>query len=513
MSDANKRNRYSLYNAISAIGMTVVNGLLGMVATRFIIGAFGQDFDGLNATANQIVNMLLILEGGFTLASNVALFEPLGRRDTATVNGLLSATQRKFRGIGLLFLLVGMAVSVGYCFVVNSALPPEFVFTVMVMTVVPAAFNLFYATTYRVLLQGQQKEYVINLFSMATLGLGHVANIVMILCTGSRWMWMVRANTMVFALANSLLIAWYVKRKNRFVDLKVPPCGEAIKGTGDVMVQKITGVVYKSAPIVFLSISPDGGTAWASVYAVYNNVFNLLKSVLHGIIDAPRHGFGQMLTERKREDVWPTFAQYEYIAFLSVYVMLTTCGALILPFVNIYTAGLQDNVDYYNVGIAVMMVLITAIELLHIPSGHLINMSGNFRVSRNFQLIACGVLLVTMLVGGMLWPVYGMLAALLCVAVLLAVMELGWVHVKFFRGKLFALLRLILPLLAVGVVSCYLEMQWALRLPINGYIAFCLFGIVFVAINGVMALAVAFIFNRPQLKGIFARAMGLLKRR
>ena len=95
---------------------------------------------------------------------------------------------------------------------------------------------------------------------------------------------------------------------------------------------------------------------------------------------------------------------------------------------------------------------------------------------------------------------------------LLAVLEMGWVHLVFFKRKLGALLRLLLPLVAVGVVSCYLEMQWALRLPINGYIAFCRFGIAFAALNGVMALAVAFVFNRPQLKGIFARAMGLLKR-
>lgn len=501
------KNRTSLYNALSAVSLTLVNGLLGIVVTRFIIGGFGSDFNGLNSTANQIVNMLLILEGGFTLASNVALFEPLGRGDTNAVNGLLAATRKKFHGIGGLFLLVGLVVAVLYSLVVNSSLPTEFVATVMVMTIVPAAFNLFYATTYRVLLQGQQKEYIISLFTMLTIGLGHIANVVMILCGGP--MWMVRFNTMLFSFANSLLIAWYVKKKNPTLNLKVPPRREAIKGTGDVMVQKITGVVYNTTPIVFLSISPSGGTALASVYAVYNYVFTMVKSLLHAVIDAPRHGFGQMLTERKREDVWPTFAQYEYVAFLAVYVMLTTCCALILPFIKIYTAGITDA-NYYDMTIAVMMVMIAMTEMIHIPSGHLINMAGHFRISRNFQLIACSVLLVTMIVGGSIWGVYGMLAALLCVAVLLAVLEMGYVHLFFFEKKLGALLRLLLPLLVVGVVSCYFEMQ--LPLPINGYVTFFLFGIVFAAVNGVVALLTALIFNRAQVTGIFARAKGLLKR-
>ena len=37
----------------------------------------------------------------------------------------------------------------------------------------------------------------------------------------------------------------------------------------------------------------------ASVYAMYNNVFIMIKSILHGAIDAARLSFGQMLTERK----------------------------------------------------------------------------------------------------------------------------------------------------------------------------------------------------------------------
>ena len=156
--------------------------------------------------------------------------------------------------------------------------------------------------------------------------------------------------------------------------MKEEPRPELIQGTGDVMIQKITGVVYKSAPIVFLSVSPTGGTVLASVYAVYNNVFQMLKNLLHAVIDAPRHSLGQLLTEREREDVWPVFSQYEYIAFLAVFVMLSTCCALILPFIRLYTAGIEDA-NYYDITIAVLMVVTSAIEMMHIPSGHLLNMA------------------------------------------------------------------------------------------------------------------------------------------
>ena len=501
------RSKNSLLNAITAMAMTLVNGLMGIVVTKMVIAAFGSDFNGLNSAANQIVNVLLILEGGFTLASNVALFTPLTKGDYATVNGVLAATRSEFRKIGLLFLGVGALVAAGYALAANSALSNGFIATVIMMTVIPGAFNLFYATTYRVLLQTQQREYVINLITVATLGLGHITNMVMISLGGP--MWAVRFITMAFALANSLLIAGFVKRKTPYLDLKRAPVPEHIKGTDDVMIQKITGVIYNSAPIVFLSVSPSGGTMLASVYAVYNNIFLMLKSLLHSVIDAPRLSFGQMMTEKKKTEIWPVFAQYEYAAFLAVFILLTTCSVLILPFIELYTSGITD-VNYYDGRIALLMTAIAALELMHIPSGHIINMAGRFKVSRNIQVVACVTLVAGMAIGGSLWGVYGMLASILLVAALLCVMEMGYIHTRFFQRKLGQLARLLIPLMAAGAGISALEMQ--LPLEMNGYLKFGAYGLLLLTVNTAVALAVSMVFNRQEMRGLTQKLIRLLRK-
>lgn len=501
------RNRNSLYNALAALGLTLVNGLLGIVVTKLVIAHFGSDFNGLNSTANQIVNILLVLEGGFTVASNVALFGPLTRQETETVNGILAATRQKFRKVGLLFLAAGVVIAAVYGLAAKSQLPWAFIFTLVVMTVVPAAFNLYFATTYRVLLQTQQKEYIISLFTVLTVGLGHLANMGMILLGGP--MWMVRCNTMVSTLLCSLLIGWYAKRKNPFLNLKTPPQSQLIRGTGDVMAQKITGVIYQAAPMVFLTVSPTGGTVLASVYYVYNQVLLMLKTLLHSVIDAPRHSLGQLMTQRERKDVWPVFAQYEYVAFLAVFVILTTCGSLIMPFIKLYTADFADA-NYYDSTIALLMVITAVIEMIHIPSGHLLNMAGLFRVCRNIQVSSCLVLMASMAVGGMLWGVYGMLCAILLCAVLLAVLEMGYVHTRFFPGKLPALLLRLLPLLLSGCAVCWAQMQ--LLPPIESYLSFGFWGVVLMAGNSLAAAIVGFICNHKEFCALAKRAKTLLKR-
>ena len=331
----------------------------------------------------------------------------------------------------------------------------------------------------------------------------------MVLIKADGPMWAVRFITMVFALLNSLLIAGYVKRQNSFLNLKEAPLYSEIKGTGDVMAQKITGVVYSAAPIVFLSLSPTGGTVLASVYAVYNNVFTMLKSVLHSLIDAPRLSFGQLLVERERKDVWRVFRQYEYLAFLAIFTVMTTSCAMILPFIGIYTDGITDA-NYYDFKIAILMILISSVEMLHIPSGHLINMAGEFRISKIFQIVSCAVLVVGMALGGMLFGVYGMLSAILLCACLLAVLEMGYVHAFFFRGSLFELLRMILPLAISGVLACFFELRFATG--ISGVMAFIGYGFLFVCVNGLLAIAVSIIFNRKDFFALCRRAVSIIKR-
>lgn len=494
------RNIASVLNVIAAVGLTLVNGLLGIVVTRLVLVSFGSDFNGLNATANQIVNVLLVLEGGLTLASNVALFEPVSTGNEQLVNRLLHATRSKFRKTGILFLCAGMVAAAAYTAAVNSGLHKGLIAAVILMTVAPQAFQLFYATTYRVYLQAQQKEYMISFITMLTVGVGHVVNMGLILCGGA--MWMVRFTTMAAAFANSFMIVGYVRRRYQAIKMDTDASPITIKGTNDVLVQKITGILYESVPIVFLSVSSVGGTMLASVYAVYNSVFVLVKSLLHGVIDAPRLGIGQMLTEKTKEEVWEVFRQYEFVAAAAVLILLTTAYALILPFIQIYTLGMED-ISYYDPVIAFFMVLISAVEMLHIPSGHLLNMAGEFKISRNFQVTACMLLLVTMTAGGSLFGIYGMLAALLLTACALAVMEMGYVHIYFFPNKMYALGRIIAPFIVLGILICMVERSVSFRC--SGYIDFFLYGIFFMGIHTIAAFFTAFVFHRTLTFDLLCR--------
>ena len=89
-------------------------------------------------------------------------------------------------------------------------------------------------------------------------------------------------------------------------------------------------------------------------------------------------------------------------------------------------------------------------------------------------------------------------------------MEMGYVHVFFFKQKLTPMLRMLLPLLILGAFVCCVEM--GVELSVNGYLEFFLYGILFVVINGVTAVLISLFFSRNEFVMLVKRCLSLLKR-
>lgn len=492
-----QRNRKSLLNAISAVFLTVCNGLFGIVFVKFVLIYFGSDFNGLNSTANQFVSILMLFEGGFTIATNVALFKPYSDRDFDSVNAIISATNHTFKRAGILSLMIGTILSTGYAFVINSALPRWLVFSVVFMTILPTCFNFYFATKYRILLQAEQKEYIISFITLVTSSLGYIVNIAAMYLGCD--MWFIRFCTMLFSLLNSILIGLYVRKKFTFINFHVKPNHVAIVGTKDVFAQKLTGVFYSTMPILSITLTA-GGTMLASVYAVYSSVFVMLKGILRAVIDAPRLSIGELAAQSDEENVWKIYQQYETITFILIFIFLTTASVLIMPFISIYTKDISD-INYNQPLIAVLLILITYFELLHIPSGHLMNMTGNFRISKNLQIIATAILTIGFAFSFLLhWGIYGILASVLVTAIYLCIAEIVFIHSHYFKEKLSFLLKINIPLLILGIVLIYFE---CLLIPtINGYFGLLLTACVVFIINTVFSFLFVYLWNKECAKNI-----------
>ena len=173
-----------------------------------------------------------------------------------------------------------------------------------------------------------------------------------------------------------------------------------------------------------------------------------------------------------------------------------------MPFITLYTVGVADA-NYYRSMIAIIMAVTTAIEMVHIPSGHMINMSGNFKIAKNIQVFSCAFLLITMALGGMYYGIYGMLLAVLFTALLLAVLEICYIHRLYFHNKLYYMLRMLAPLIILSIPLCILEQRVAEISNTPFLFIFC--GAIFVIVNFVIAICTGLLFCKHEICSIWGR--------
>ena len=273
------KEKKSILNAGIALLQMVTTSAIGLVFNKIILETFGSYANGINATITQIVNAIMIVEGGFTLASNVALFEPWGKQDVCRINGILSATKKRFTVIGWLALVVGFVVAFAYPFSVDSDMPYYEIVALMLSVLLPTCYNLGITTKYRVVLLTEQKEYIISLISTVTYVIGVLIAIAAVSFFDVSLL-MTRCIIMLSLFVNYIAVGIYCKKNYPFISFREKPQYSQIKGTKSVIAMKLTSVLYTSAPIIIISMLPQGGFALASVYAVYNSIMNIVNKTI-----------------------------------------------------------------------------------------------------------------------------------------------------------------------------------------------------------------------------------------
>jgi len=493
------KGKKSFLNAVAAFLQIAASGVLGIIFNKIILESFGSVYNGINATITQIINSILIIEGGFTLASNVALFEPWGENYVSRINGILSATKKRFSIIGWIFLAISTIIAFLYPLTVKESVPYFFVVALMFTVLLPTAFNLGVSTTYRVVLMAEQKEYIISFISTITYVIGTLTAIFAVSFLNVSF-FATRVIIMLYLFAGNIAIILYCKLKYRFISFKEKPLYDEIKGTKSVVALKLTSVIYTSGPIIVISMIPGSGLVLASIYAVYNSVLSAVQGVLNAIISAPRLSFGALFAEKNKTAISQAYAKYEMITFLGLSIILGTTTLLLLPFVSIYTAEIKDA-NYVNFILMVLMISKTYFETVHIPSGQMILMSGRFKDSNKIQIIACVVLSIILMVGVIKSSIYIVLSATLVAAVVLSLLEIRYTEKLILNRGVSVFLKNVCPSFLICVGCMFISKMNTI--VCGTFFELIVLGVVVVSGVTLVSLLLHFIVNKDCLKGIF----------
>lgn len=505
MKNINRTKRTAL-NAVANLTSLTISSLASLIVTRAVLKYIGSDYNGLNATVSQVLSLLTVFEGSFTLASLVALYKPYETSDYEQISKIVSTTSNAFYRIGITMFLIGTLFCFGYAFFIKTSLSYFTVVIVMLLSIFATTFNTTFISKYRLLFQVSQSEYIVSFIISACNVAAHICAVFIVKYT--RDIILVRLNYTVFTVLSSLIISVLARKLYRNIRYNMPPDFSLIRGTKDVIVSTITGLIYQSSAVFF--ISTFVGTIFTSVYSVYSSVTSMIQNVVYAFLNSPKNALGQVIAVGDSKRLETVFDEFEFITIFLVTLLFSTTYAFIIPFVKVYTLGISD-VDYIQPEIALLLIANLVFQFVHIPSGLLIELSGYFKVKKKIQLIALGVIVPATIVGALLWKLYGILLANTATSIVLALFEISYARRNILHKSPKTLILMFIPNIVCFVLISFVENQVAASLITDLVSFFAITGICFV-INGILLCGINYFLFPKYMKAVICRFGSLLKK-
>ncbi len=398
-----KKGMLILKNIFYGIGSRLITLAFGLLIPRLLIVSFGSEVNGLLATVTQIFTYLALLEAGIGNSAVNALYKPLDNNNYLQANEVLIEAKTYYRKVSIVYGVCIIAFAVLYPLFASTSLSKFSVFGIIVLQGGGNFINYYFTAMYTHLLTANGKGYINENISLITYILTSITKIILIMFGFD--VLVVQFGFFVLSILKAPIISFYCHNKYKWIDLKVKVSTKYLKQRGAFIIHELSGTIFNNTDVFI--ISTFCSFSMASVYTVYNLVYASLNTLL----GAANGGLGFILGQGQYKDrehfikVYDMYSlAYSYLAF----VLFTTAVILIVPFVELYTAGVSD-IDYLVAGVPILLTVINLMSAIRATGSLLINVSGHAENTKKRSIIEAFINLISSLILVNIFDIRGVL--------------------------------------------------------------------------------------------------------
>lgn len=393
------RSKKFVYNSISTALLQVVTMIAGFITPRFMLIAYGSEINGLVSSILQFISYFNLVEAGLSSAAVYSLYKPIANKDYNKINQIVAAAKHFYIKSGVIF--VGLVAALAFCypFIINSTELDRTSISILVLVLgVNGALEFFTLAKYRALLTADQKTYIISLASIAytilntilvvTLSLMHI-NIVLL-----------RAIALLSIFLRTTILYLYVKVNYHFICYNVEPDYGSMNKRWSALYLQIVQTIQNASPAVLITIFSS--LKIVSVYSVYNMVMSGINGIMSVFSTGVSAGFGELIVKEDKKAFEKAYRDFEYIYYFMISIIYSVTLITILPFVKIYTSGIND-IQYANLKFSIFFVVNGILFNLKTPQGMLVIAAGLYKETRIQSTIQALILVV----GGIIFGASG----------------------------------------------------------------------------------------------------------
>jgi O-antigen/teichoic acid export membrane protein len=372
-------------NLVSAVLYQFMHIAYGLVVPRLILGSFGSDVNGLVSSVTQFLSFISLLEGGLGAVVLAELYSPIEEKDHSRIKGILYSCQKFFSKLAVFFVIYTIILAIAYSVSMKEQYDFKFISSLILILSLTTLARYLFSITYKLYLQADQKIYIVNYLTTATLVVNVIVAFVVI---------KVFPEIRVLKLASS--VAFFIQPliyrhfiPKEYIDYKRnKDTGVVLKNRWSGFAQNLAHYVNMNTDIVLITIFCS--LTDVSIYSVYLLGINALRSIITYVTNSYQSALGKYIAQKRQDQLENKFKTFCISTWGISLALYCSCLLVINPFVHVYTNNVNDA-NYYQPVFALLITLANLVYCLREPYRLLILAAGKFKET-NFGSIMEAVL-------------------------------------------------------------------------------------------------------------------------
>lgn len=401
-------NKKTKINTVSTIMLQAVTIISGFIIPRLILSKFGSNVNGLIASLTQVLNYINLLEGGLSSVIMASLYVPLYDKNKKMISSVVVTTIHFFRKISIIFIIYTFLVAIFYPFLIRTPFDWDYVFTLTLILGISLFVQYCFSITWRLFLQADQKVYVASFVQILVIILNTCLTILGIKISDS--IHVVKLFSASAFVLQPLIFNFYINRKYE-LDMNVEENKAVLTHRWDGFGINIAAFLNGNTDVTVLTIFSSLGNV--SIYSIYNLVATGLKSLITAISAGIVPTLGNSYAENNKDKLNKLFNTYEIIIFFVTFTLYTCALRVIVPFVVMYTQGVEDA-NYAQPFFSALLLFSMMIFCLREPYVNMAYTAGKFKEVSKYAYVEAAINVIFSILFVRAWGLNGVAMGTLC---------------------------------------------------------------------------------------------------
>lgn len=485
------------WNTISSLILQVTTLICGFILPRLILGKYGSDVNGLVNSITQFLHVIAFLDLGIGAVVQSSLYKPLAVKDNDQISRIVKSASRFFSKIAVVLSVYIIGLVVFYPFLVNNDFDHLFTGTLILAIGISSFSQYYFGVVDRLLLISDQRGYIQYLTQTGTIILNTIFCAVLINSGAS--IHLVKLTTSIIYLLRPVVLRLYVN-KHYSINKKIVLNEEPISQKWNGMAQHIASVVLDQTDVIVLTAFSTLSNV--SVYSVYHLVIYGVKNLFMSLTNGIQALMGEYIALNDKEKLASLFEWTEWLIHTGTTLIFGCTGMLIVPFVMVYTHGINDA-NYYVPAFAIVITLAHAGHCLRIPYNLLILAAGHYKQTQSNYIIAA---LLNIVISVITVRFYGLIGVAIGTLVAMAYQTV-WMAIYDSNNILHCSLKSFAKHVAVDTLAVVAASFFTYRIHMNdvSYAAWIIQAMIVFLVWVIVCGVINFIFYRDKMVSLIRR--------